>query len=296
MFDLDNVVVRFGHTTALEVERLTLRAGEIVGLIGPNGSGKTTLLRVLAGLITQTSGSVERQRSHVAYVAQHHHQHPYMPLTVGEVLRMGRYGQRGLLGRLNREDRTRIAEAAERLDVADLTGRLFGELSGGQCQRVQIAAALAADAPSLLLDEPITGLDLPSQQIITEVAEEERDRGRLVVLSTHHLEEARACDRVLVLATKLIADGTPGEVLQAEVLASAFGARVLRVDPDRSRSAGVALIDDHGHGHDHGHQEGHQHSHDHDHQEGHQDGHASDHEHGDEHAPGTPQPTQLPSS
>lgn len=270
MFHLQNLTCRFGHTTALAVDDLTLQAGETVALIGPNGSGKTTLLRLVAGLINPTTGTIARNCSHVAYVAQHQHHHPWMPLTVGEVLKMGRYGHRGMLGRLNREDHTLISAAADRLEVADLQSRQFGELSGGQCQRVQIAAALAADAPCLLLDEPITGLDLPSQKIINQVAEEERDRGRLVVLSTHHLEEAKTCDRVLVLATRLVADGPPAEALQASALAAAFGARVVRVD-DGADSTELALIDDHGHGHDHGHGEHHEHDH-HGHGEHHENG------------------------
>jgi len=235
MFELRNVTMRFGRSLALDIERLDLGPGQTVGLIGSNGSGKTTLLRLLASLISPTTGSLQRTCSHVAYVAQHQHHHPYLPLTVAEVLRMGRYRHRGLIRRINRDDRNRIAGAAERLGVSDLTSERFDELSGGQCQRVRIAAALAADAPCLLLDEPITGLDLPSQQLITQVAQEERDRGRLVVLSTHHLEEARACDRVLVLATRLINDGKPADALLAPTLAAAFGEIVLPLDPDPPR-------------------------------------------------------------
>jgi ABC-type Mn2+/Zn2+ transport system ATPase subunit len=265
MFVLDGVRVRFGHHLALDIDRLTLDAGTSVAVMGPNGSGKTTLLRVLAGLLEPTSGRlVTQDRPVVAYVAQHQHQHPWMPLTVTEVLRMGRYRHRGLFRPLRRADRRTIQLVAERLEVTDLLGRPFGQLSGGQRQRVLMAGALANEADCLLLDEPITGLDLPSQRLILDVIEGERDDGRLVVLTTHHLEEAERCDRVLLLNTRVVADGPPEQALTEEHLADAFGARLMggehhghhhgRGDPGH-RGAGVRpggpviVIDEHGHGH-----------------------------------------------
>lgn len=246
MIKLDAVTLAYGSRTALDVDHLSLDGPELVALIGPNGSGKTTLLRLLAGLASPTTGTIERSGIEVAYVSQRHDQHFWMPLTVGEVMRMGRYRTAGLLGRIGGADRRAMMAAAERLEVADLMGRSFGELSGGQRQRVLIATALVADAECLLLDEPISGLDLPSQQIITEIAAEERDKGRLVVMSTHHLDEATACDRVIVLATRVIADGPPDVVLRPEALAEAFGRRVLKLTDgdDASLDDGTIVLDD----------------------------------------------------
>lgn len=253
VFRLDDMLVAFGNRVALRTGALTLAGGSTVAVMGPNGSGKTTLLRVLAGLIEPTAGEVTRAGTGaVAYVAQHQHQHPWMPLTVAEVLRMGRYRDRGLLGRLTIRDRQAVADAAARLGVDDLLGRPFGELSGGQRQRVLIAGALVGDATCLLLDEPITGLDLPSQRLILDIVDAERDRGRLVVLTTHHLDEARHCDRVLLLNGEVVADGPPEWTLTPDHLAAAFGPRHL-VGPDSSPSPEVLVIDEHGHGHDHGH-------------------------------------------
>jgi manganese transport system ATP-binding protein len=187
-----------------------------------------------------------------AYVAQHQHQHRFMPLTAGEVLDMSRYGVRGMLGRFRAADRVAVQAGAERLDVADLRDRTFSELSGGQRQRVLMASAVASQAPVLLLDEPVTGLDLPSQRRIMQVIAAERGEGRLVVLSTHDLDEARQCDRVALLAGRVVAHGSPGEVLVAANLREAFGSHV--VDDDGE----PRVIDDHGHGshaeddHDHG--------------------------------------------
>ncbi len=277
MFELDGIRVTFGRRLALEIDRLTLAAGTSVAVMGPNGSGKTTLLRLLAGLVDPDAGSIgdggdrghggggagERGgRRGVAYVAQHQHQHAWMPLTVGEVLAMGRYRQRGLLGRLNGADRRLLADAASRLSVDDLLGRAFGELSGGQRQRVLVAGALASDAGCLLLDEPITGLDLPSQQLILDVVAEERDRGRLVVLTTHHLDEARHCDRVLLLDTAVVADGSPGDVLTPTELAKAFGTRMIGSPGDDAITDDLIIVfDEHGHEHRHGDGHGHRHVH-----------------------------------
>lgn len=239
MIELVDVQVSFGDRLALDAGTLSFSGGFTVALMGPNGSGKTTLLRVLAGLQPPTIGRIEQAPAFVAYVGQHQRQHPWMPLTTGEVLNIGRYRDRGLLGRLRSSDRSLTADSAARLEVTDLVDRPFGTLSGGQRQRVLVAAALANDAPCLLLDEPITGLDLPSQHLIVEVIDAERDRGRLIVLSTHHLDEALRCDRVLLLNTAVVADGAPENTLTDTNLAAAFGPRVL--------PSGM-VIDEHGHG------------------------------------------------
>jgi ABC-type Mn2+/Zn2+ transport system ATPase subunit len=244
-----DVCVHYGSTVALAPSSLSIPAGQSVALVGPNGSGKSTLLRVLAGLLRPTSGSVKlRPGTRVSFVAQHQAQHRWMPISVGEVLRMGRYGERGLLGRLGADDRQAIDMAAERMDVETMVRRPFGELSGGQRQRVVVAQALAARPQLLLLDEPITGLDLGSQQRILELIAAETATGTTVVLSTHHLGEARHTDRVLLLAGCVMADGPPAEVLLPPQLAEAFGDRMIRT------AAGAVVVDDHGHtgGHDAG--------------------------------------------
>ena len=264
-----DVCVHYGSVVALAPSSLAIPPGQSVSLVGPNGSGKSTLLAVLAGLLRPTSGTVRRRPgSTVAFVAQHQEQHRWMPLSVSEVLRMGRYGERGLLGRLGAADRQAISNGTERMRVGDLVRKPFGELSGGQRQRVLVAQALASRPDLLLLDEPITGLDLTSQQLILDVIAHERSRGTSVVLSTHHLGEARQTDRVLLLAGCVMADGTPADVLRPELLAEAFGNRMVTTE------GGAVVIDDHGHAHD-----GHgadarelipQHHHDHRHDHGHE--------------------------
>lgn len=241
----DNVTARYGANVAIAAVTTRFTGGNTIALMGPNGSGKTTLLKLVAGLLQPSDGTVQREGSgRVAYVSQHQHQHRWMPLSVAEVLAMGRYGQRGLFKPLRSQDKAACRRSADRLEVGHLLRRSFGELSGGQRQRVLVAAALAQDAPTVLLDEPISGLDLPSQERIRGVIREEADAGALVVISTHHLEEAKDCDRVLLLAGRLVADGPPAEVLIPRVLLETFGDRTLRL-----AAGDLAVVDDHAHGH-----------------------------------------------
>lgn len=239
--------VRFGELLALDRTTTTFEPASSVALVGANGSGKSTLLNVLAGLLTPTTGVVTRDSDNVVFIAQQQSHHPWLPIPVAEVLKMGCYRRRGLLGRITAEDRREMSDVADRLEVADLRRRPFGELSGGQRQRVLVAQALIGAPDLLLLDEPITGLDIPSQEAILRIVDEEVARGATVVFSTHHLDEARRATRVMLLAGCVIADGTPGEVLRPEHLALAFGGRVLTVGD------AAVLVDDHGHGHDHDH-------------------------------------------
>lgn len=238
----DEVCVHYGPVVALAPTSLRIRRGESVALVGSNGSGKTTLLSLLAGLVEPEDGRVEVD-GRVAMVTQHHHHHRWMPLSVEEVLRIGRYPQRGLLGRLRAADHAAIDAAAERLEVTALRRRAFGELSGGQQQRVLVAQAVASEPDVLLLDEPITGLDLPSQLRILDVIASHAAAGGSVVFSTHHLAEARRADRVMLLAGCVLADGTPHEVLVPSLLAEAFGGRLIRED------GSTIVVDDHGHDH-----------------------------------------------
>jgi ABC-type Mn2+/Zn2+ transport system ATPase subunit len=263
---LDEACVHYGSVVALAPTSFEIGPGASVALVGANGSGKTTLLSLVAGLVAPAHGTVGVEGV-VSIVTQHREHHRWMPLSVDEVIRMGRYLHRGLLGPLRGADRALIDEAADRLEVSHLRRRAFGELSGGQQQRVLVARALAAHPDVLLLDEPITGLDLPSQLRILEVIAEHAAGGGIAAFSTHHLAEARRADRVMLLAGCVLADGPPGEVLVPQLLAEAFGGRLIRDD------GSTIVVDEHGH--DHGeppapdlvpHHAVHHHDHDHDHE------------------------------
>lgn len=253
--EVEDLTVMFDHVTALDGVTHTFEPGTATAVMGVNGSGKTTMLECLAGLQKPTAGRISGVSENLAYVCQHPPA-SWMPITAGEVLAMGRYGKRGLLGRLNGEDRAAMREAGRQLDVNHLTTRSFGELSGGQQQRVRIAQVLAGEPEVLMLDEPVTGLDIPSQERILGVIEDYTSRGAVVIVTTHHLDEARHCDSLVLLANRLIGAGTPDEMLTEKWLREAFGDRLLGDHSHHDHGHDMIVLDDHGH---------HQHGHSHDH-------------------------------
>lgn len=248
--ELAGAGVVFGTRVAVDKADFRLAAGDSVAVVGPNGSGKTTILRLVAGLIAPSSGTVVRPPdTSVGFVSQHANHPEWLPLTVSDVIRMGRYGDRGLLGRFRAADRAIVDEAASRMEVGDLMDRAYGELSGGQRQRVRIAQILAVVPNVLILDEPITGLDLPSQRVILDLIEQQAELGTAVMITTHHLDEARHCRRVVLMAGRIVADGAPDEVLQPDNLRATFGERLLGDHTGHDHSSDLLLVDDHGHHH-----------------------------------------------
>jgi len=242
-----DLLLAYGSRAALSGATFSLPAGRTVALIGPNGSGKSTLLRALAGLLEPRSGHLDvpagRRRGAVALVLQTTDVDRTLPVTVRETVTMARYALRGAFARLRDADRAAVEAALERMGVADLAGRQLHELSGGQRQRVLVAQGLAQQADLLLLDEPVTGLDVVSRELILDAVAAERAAGRTVVVSTHDLDDARRADVVMLLANRVVAVGPPGEVLTDGPLSAAYGGRVLRV-PE-----GVMVMDDPCHEH-----------------------------------------------
>ena len=241
---LTDVHVDYGSIHAVGPLSLEVEAGSSVAIIGPNGSGKSTVLKVIAGVIDPTSGSCETFGATPAIVLQSTDVDPSLPLTVRDVVAMARYPRLGLFRHPGADDRTAVEAAMERLEISDLAGRQIHQLSGGQRQRAFVAQGLAQDAPTLLLDEPLTGLDVRSRSIITSVIDDEHAKGRTVITTTHNFEDAGRCELVLLLATRFVAFGPPDEVFTEDNLRTAFGGRFVRV--------GDALILDDPH-HDHGH-------------------------------------------
>lgn len=248
--EASNLTITFDGSDALHDVSFAIHAGTSIALVGANGSGKSTLLNAIAGLLETTSGSlIVRTKTTPAYVLQHQHSDRWLPLTAAEIIGMGTYARRGLLGRLNASDKQAITEAAAELAVEDLLDRQFSELSGGQQQRVLVAQALAQQSEVLLLDEPITGLDIPSQKRILRLIDGASETGRTILVSTHHLDEAHHCDLVMLLANHCVAFGPPEEVLTEDNLRGAFGQRVLGDHADHDHPTGLLVLDDHGHDH-----------------------------------------------
>jgi manganese transport system ATP-binding protein len=235
---VQDLSVRYGERRVLQDVELTVHGGSTLAVIGPNGSGKSTLLLAVAGLVPLHGGRVVRARSDTALVLQSTEIERTLPITVGEAVGMGRYPRLGLLRRFGPADHSAVAQAMARLGISDLAGRQLHDLSGGQRQRALVAQGLAQQADLLLLDEPVTGLDVVSQEQILRVIAEERASGRAVILTTHSLDEARRCDRVLLLAGRPIAYGPPSEVIQPAHLRDAFGTGAVHFDD------GAVFLDD----------------------------------------------------
>ena len=240
-------VVIDGHS-AIAASSFHLPSGAITAVIGPNGSGKSTLLNLLAGLLPPSAGTLEvlggeatETRNSIAYVLQATNVNETLPLSVRDVVTMGRYSSRGLTGRLDAGDRAAVQRAMESLGIADLARRSLHELSGGQRQRVFVAQGLAQDHSLLLLDEPLMGLDLVSTGAIERVIIEERNDGRTVVLTTHDVSQALEADWTILMAGRVLAFGAPVEVLTPENLAIAYGIKVVQ-GPD-----GRFVVDDAAH-------------------------------------------------
>jgi zinc/manganese transport system ATP-binding protein len=190
--------VRHGEIHALRGVSLELRGGEVLALAGRNGSGKSTLLSVIAGILPPASGTVLRGRP-VAFVVQRSEVPDALPLTVRDVVRMGRWAQRGAWRRLTRQDHAIVAESIAALGLGGLERRPLAGLSGGQRQRALVAQGLAQRAGILLLDEPTVGLDDEARLLIDAAIAREAGRGVAVVHATHDAEVIRLADRVIRL-------------------------------------------------------------------------------------------------
>lgn len=229
------LTVRFDAITALSASDFTIPAGAVTAVIGPNGSGKSTLLNVIAGLVDPVEGSVEVEArpGRLSYVMQATKVNESLPVTVREVVAMGRYATLGAYRPMGPEDRKAVEIAMERLDISDLASRHLHDLSGGQRQRVFVAQGLAQDHDMLLLDEPLTGIDLTAAKAIDEVIHGETREGCTVIMTTHDLSEARSAEYVLLLAGRVVAADVPSKVLTEEFLVEAYGPSLLHVEQGR---------------------------------------------------------------
>lgn len=231
--EVNDLAVRYDGSLVLADVTFSLPAGTRTAVVGPNGAGKTTLLRAIAGTLRPTAGQV-RVYGHgpgghvcIAYVPQRSQIDWRFPVTVSEVVMMGRVRRIGLLRWPGRADWRVVRQALEQVGLRDLADWQLGELSGGQQQRAFLAQALAQEAELILLDEPFTGLDMPSQEMIFRILDELRRRQVTVMVSTHDLNlAAERFDRAVLLNRRLIAFGPPGQVFTQENLLSAYGGHI----------------------------------------------------------------------
>ncbi|MEV7228721.1 MULTISPECIES: anchored repeat-type ABC transporter ATP-binding subunit [Polymorphospora] len=228
---VEALTVRLGERLAVDNVDLTVGAGEIVGLIGPNGAGKTTLLRAVLGLVPAQRGRVlvagspaARVRSLIGYVPQRHEFAWDFPVTVAGAVLTGRTRAIGWLRRPKPADRAAVTEALALAGLTDLRDRPVGQLSGGQRQRVLVARALALRPRVLLLDEPFTGVDVPTQELLTALLDRLRGEGVAVLTTTHDLPAAAAsCTRLCLLNRRVVAEGPPDRLTDPALWLRAFG-------------------------------------------------------------------------
>lgn len=220
----------YGSRPTLEHLNFSVRPGQAVAVIGPNGSGKSTVLKGVLGLISRVGGSVTvlgestAPAGSIGYVPQADEVDPQFPITLQQVVMMGRYRSMGWFRVPGKRDREAVRTALEAVGLAHLAKTRFGQLSGGQQQRGLLARALASGPRLLLLDEPFNGLDQRNREALVATLERLKQQGVAVLVSTHDLELANsACDGVLLLNGAQVAFGTRDTVLTLENVQAAFG-------------------------------------------------------------------------
>jgi ABC-type Mn2+/Zn2+ transport system ATPase subunit len=248
---LSDVSAGYVDRPALEHVTLAVETGSLLAVVGPNGAGKSTLLKLMAGLLRPWTGRIEvlgaipgREARRVAYVPQAELVDWAFPVTVEDVVMMGRFPRLGPVRRPARDDRRAVAEALEQVGMAGHRRTQVGRLSGGQRRRVFLARALAAEADLFLLDEPVTGIDATTQELLMDLLEAQAARGRTVVATTHDLAcAAQRFQRVLAVNRTVVAHGPSNLVLDADVLARAYGGHLLVLE-------GRTVVLDDAHHHD----------------------------------------------
>lgn len=238
--EVSDLTVRYNDVPALDSVSFQVQAGERIAVVGPNGAGKSTLFVVIAGILPPTSGRVQiagyGPGGHIciAYVPQRSTVDWSFPVTVQDVVMMGRTSKLGLLRWPSDKDREIVRRCLEDVRMLDLSGRQISELSGGQQQRMFIARALAQEAELMLMDEPLNGLDVQSQAVIFDLLDELRRRKITVMIATHDLDQAaERYDQVMLLNHHLVGFGPAEEIFSPANLLSVFGGNLRLIEGDQ---------------------------------------------------------------
>ncbi len=233
--ELENVTVGYNGTPALKDVSFQVPHGARVAVVGPNGAGKSTLFKALVGLLPVQKGRIlvhglplgDHQEC-VTYVPQREELDWRFPVTVEDVVMMGRFGRIGWFKRPTEHDRQIVAQCLEQMGILHLAKTGIGDLSGGQQQRVFLARALAQEPHILLMDEPLTGVDAATQEVTLSLLEQLQLQQVTIMISTHDLNlAAERFQQVLLLNRRLITYGTPAEVFTPQSLGQAFGGNLL---------------------------------------------------------------------
>jgi manganese/iron transport system ATP-binding protein len=237
ILDVRDVSVRYNGRVALDDVTFHLHVGERVAVVGPNGAGTSTLFKVVSGVLQPNSGDVTISGSKptvhscIAYIPQRSQVDWKFPVSVADVVMMGRSAKLGPFNFPKKRDWDFVNHALETVEIGNLSKRQINQLSGGQQQRMFIARALAQEAELMLMDEPLTGLDTPAQEGLLDLLDTLRGQKVTVMVATHDLEQAaKHFDRIMLLNHRIVAFGMPNEVLHTDNLLQAYGGRLRPVD------------------------------------------------------------------
>ncbi|NMG05519.1 metal ABC transporter ATP-binding protein [Brasilonema sp. UFV-L1] len=243
--DVENMTVAYHGKVALHGASLQLKANSIYGLVGMNGSGKSTLFKAIMGFVKPTTGRVlinglpirmVQKNNLVAYVPQSEEVDWNFPVSVYDVVMMGRYGYMNILRIPSTTDKKVVRESLERVQMWEMRDRQIGELSGGQKKRAFFARALAQQGTVLLLDEPFTGVDIKTEKTMIDLLLELRDMGHTILISTHDLASITTfCDQVVLINRTILAYGNTCEVFTEENLSRTFGGSLSDLPFSKSR-------------------------------------------------------------
>ena len=245
---VDQLTMSYDRDPVLSDVSVSVERGRSVGIIGPNGAGKSTLIKGVLGLLPIDHGRVEffgdrldDVRSRVVYVPQRSEVDWDFPVTVEDVVLMGRYGRLGLFGRPTRKDRDIASDALEKMGITPLAKRQISALSGGQQQRVFLARALAQEGDLIFMDEPFVGVDAATEEAIVSLLREMRDKGKTVIVVNHDLQTAQAYfDDLMLLNKRLVAYGKSEDVFTTDLLTETYGGRLAVIDSGNSSQVLVA--------------------------------------------------------
>ncbi len=234
--DIENVTVAYNGKVALHNASLKLKAGTVCGLVGMNGAGKSTLFKAIMGFVKPVSGRIlinglpirrVQKSSLVAYVPQSEEVDWNFPVSVYDVVMMGRYGYMNLLRIPRLQDKQAVRASLERVQMWEMSDRQIGELSGGQRKRTFFARALAQQGTVLLLDEPFAGVDIKTEKLMISLLMELSHAGHTILISTHDLASITTfCDQVVLINRSILAYGETSEVFTEENLSRTFGGSV----------------------------------------------------------------------
>ena len=229
--EIHDLTVSYDRKPVLYGIDVTVEPGALVGVVGPNGAGKSTLIKTIMGIVPSSGGWVkvfgqpfDKAVTRVGYVPQRESVDWDFPVSVMDVVLMGRYGHAGLLRRVGKRDREIARDCLEKVNMTPFASRQIGNLSGGQQQRVFLARALAQESDLYLMDEPFAGVDAATETAIVELLRELKERGKTLLIVHHDLATAREYfNKLLLLNMRLVAYGGVEEGFNAELLQKTYG-------------------------------------------------------------------------